>query len=116
MENKQVMELMSLFGPLIYAGCFAATLSSALSCLVSGPKTFQALCKDHVYPYLTRFGVGYGKSDDPYWSYALGFVIALIFILIGKFNGDFRAVEMGSYFYQLGGHNYTYIPLARTEI
>lgn len=75
---------MSAFGPIIYAGCFAATLSSALSCLVSGPKTFQALCKDKVYPYTTKFGIGYGKSDDPYWSYAIGFVIALIFILIGK--------------------------------
>lgn len=77
------MGLMSAFGPIIYAGCFAATLSSALSCLVSGPKTFQALCKDKVYPYLTKCGVGYGKADDPYWSYAIGFVIALIFILIG---------------------------------
>jgi solute carrier family 12 sodium/potassium/chloride transporter 2 len=80
----QVMQLMSAFGPLIYAGCFAATLSSALSCMVSGAKTFQALCKDKVYPYLTKFGVGYGKTDDPYWSYALGFLIAVIFILIGK--------------------------------
>ena len=27
---------------------------------------------------------GYGKSNDPYWSYAIGFLVALIFILIGK--------------------------------
>jgi len=80
------MQLMSYVGPLIYAGCFAATLSSALSCLVSGPKTFQALCKDKVYPYLSKFGIGYGKSDDPYWSYILGFIVALTFILIGKQN------------------------------
>ena len=116
----QVMNLMSLFGPLIYAGtyqsslqrdfsvlerfnsichvaedslhvnltlwnlgCFAATLSSALSCLVSGSEMFQALCKDKVYPYMSRFGKGYGPKKDPYYSYAAGFVIALIFILIG---------------------------------
>ncbi|ODM98389.1 Bumetanide-sensitive sodium-(potassium)-chloride cotransporter [Orchesella cincta] len=85
-NDFQVMGLMSAFGPIIYAGCFAATLSSALSCLVSGPKMFQALCKDKVYPYMTRFGVGYGKADDPYWSYAIGFVVALIFILIADLN------------------------------
>lgn len=40
-NNNQVIELVSLFGPLIYAGCFAATLSSALASLVSAPKVFQ---------------------------------------------------------------------------
>ena len=39
-----------------------------------------------MYPYLTKFGIGYGKSDDPYYSYAIGFVIAIIFIIIGKQN------------------------------
>lgn len=37
----KVIELVSGFGPLIYAGCFAATLSSALASLVSAPKVFQ---------------------------------------------------------------------------
>lgn len=38
---NQVMELVSLFGPLILAGIFCATLSSALASLVSAPKVFQ---------------------------------------------------------------------------
>lgn len=38
MNSFQVMELVSAWGPLIYAGCFAATLSSALASLVSAPK------------------------------------------------------------------------------
>lgn len=54
--------------------------------MVSGPKTFQALCKDEVYPYLTRFGIGYRQNDEPYWSYAIGFLVALIFILIADLN------------------------------
>jgi len=84
-SNEAILVIMRfiLAGPIIYAGCFAATLSSALSCMVSGAKTFQALCKDEVYPYLTRFGIGYTDADAPYWSYALGFLIALVFILIG---------------------------------
>lgn len=33
--------MVSGFGPLITAGIFGATLSSALACLVSAPKVFQ---------------------------------------------------------------------------
>lgn len=35
------MEMMAGFGPLITAGIFSATLSSALASLVSAPKVFQ---------------------------------------------------------------------------
>lgn len=38
----QVMTMVSGFGPLIIAGTFSATLSSALASLVSAPKVFQA--------------------------------------------------------------------------
>lgn len=40
-NSFQIVELVSGFGPFIYAGCFAATLSSALASLVSAPKVFQ---------------------------------------------------------------------------
>ena len=65
------------------AGCFAATLSSALASFVSAPKVFQALCNDKLYPYLEYFGKGYGKNNEPVRGYVLTFVIALAFILIG---------------------------------
>lgn len=81
-----VMELVSGFGPLIYAGCFAATLSSALASLVSAPKVFQALCKDQLYPYITWFGRGYGKNNEPVRGYVLTFFIAVGFILVGELN------------------------------
>jgi solute carrier family 12 sodium/potassium/chloride transporter 2 len=80
------MELVSAFGPLIYAGCFAATLSSALASLVSAPKVFQALCKDRLYPYITWFGKGYGKNNEPVRGYVLCFFISGGFILIGEFS------------------------------
>jgi solute carrier family 12 sodium/potassium/chloride transporter 2 len=80
----QVMELVSAFGPLIYAGCFAATLSSALASLVSAPKVFQALCKDQLYPYISWFGKGYGKNNEPVRGYVLCFFISIGFILIGE--------------------------------
>lgn len=80
------MELVSAFGPLVYAGCFAATLSSALASLVSAPKVFQALCNDNLYPYISWFGRGYGKNNEPVRGYILTFFIAIAFILVGKKN------------------------------
>ncbi|XP_018915712.2 bumetanide-sensitive sodium-(potassium)-chloride cotransporter [Bemisia tabaci] len=85
-NNFQVMELVSAFGPLVYAGCFAATLSSALASLVSAPKVFQALCNDNLYPYISWFGRGYGKNNEPVRGYILTFFIAIAFILVGELN------------------------------
>uniref|UniRef100_A0A669BMA5 Solute carrier family 12 member 2 n=1 Tax=Oreochromis niloticus TaxID=8128 RepID=A0A669BMA5_ORENI len=82
-RDFQVMSLVSGFGPIITAGIFSATLSSALASLVSAPKVFQALCKDNIYPGLQMFAKGYGKNNEPLRGYILTFGIALAFILIG---------------------------------
>ncbi|XP_042199013.1 solute carrier family 12 member 1-like isoform X1 [Callorhinchus milii] len=86
MNNFQVMSMVSGFGPLITAGIFSATLSSALASLVSAPKIFQALCKDNLYQGLHFFGKGYGKNDEPIRSYILTFFIAVAFILVAELN------------------------------
>uniref|UniRef100_A0A914XHV8 Uncharacterized protein n=1 Tax=Plectus sambesii TaxID=2011161 RepID=A0A914XHV8_9BILA len=81
-----VMQVESAWGPLITAGIFAATLSSALASLVSAPKVFQAVCKDRLFPYITYFAKGYGKDDEPRRAYGLGFGVAMLMILIGDLN------------------------------
>ncbi|KAI7802868.1 solute carrier family 12 member 1 [Triplophysa rosa] len=86
MNNFQVMTLVSGFGPLITAGTFSATLSSALASLVSAPKVFQALCKDNIYTALKFFAKGYGKNNEPIRGYVLTFLIAVAFILIAELN------------------------------
>ena len=88
-NSYQVMTLVSAFGPLNYAGCFAATLSSALACFVSAPKVFQALCRDNLFPSLSFFGKGYGKNQEPLRAYALTFVIAFACVLIGNEEQNF---------------------------
>lgn len=85
-NSFQVIELVSWLGPVIYAGCFAATLSSALASLVSAPKVFQALCKDKLYPKIEWFAKGFGKNNEPVRGYVLTFIIATAFILIGELN------------------------------
>ncbi|XP_053934804.1 solute carrier family 12 member 3 isoform X8 [Cuculus canorus] len=82
----QSMSMVSGFGPLITAGIFGATLSSALACLVSAPKVFQCLCKDQLYPLIGFFGKGYGRNSEPIRGYVLTYVIAVGFILIAELN------------------------------
>uniref|UniRef100_A0A8C5PIT1 Solute carrier family 12 member 2 n=1 Tax=Leptobrachium leishanense TaxID=445787 RepID=A0A8C5PIT1_9ANUR len=86
MNSFQVMSMVSGFAPLITAGIFSATLSSALASLVSAPKIFQALCKDNIYPGFLMFAKGYGKNNEPLRGYLLTFLIALGFILIAELN------------------------------
>nr|AIL54060.1 NKCC2 [Sciaenops ocellatus] len=86
MNNNQVMTMVSGFGPLIIAGTFSATLSSALASLVSAPKVFQALCKDNIYKILHFFAKGHGKNNEPIRGYVLTFIISVAFILVGNLN------------------------------
>lgn len=86
MNDFQVMEKISAWGPIVTGGIFAATLSSALASLVGAPKTFQALCKDNIFPGIHYFGTGVGPGDEPRRGYILTFLIAGAFIAIGELN------------------------------
>ncbi|XP_077514330.1 bumetanide-sensitive sodium-(potassium)-chloride cotransporter-like [Amblyomma americanum] len=86
MNYFQVMEMVSAYGPLVIAGVFAATLSSALASLVSAPKVFQALCNDKLFPYIHWFGKGFGKNNEPRRGYLLAFGISLACCAIGELN------------------------------
>lgn len=81
-----IMEMVSVFGPIIYAGIFAASLSSALASLVSAPKVFQALAKDKLFPYIGYFAEGFGKNNEPRRGYFLAFAVALGCCIIGDLN------------------------------
>ncbi|XP_069071914.1 solute carrier family 12 member 3 [Pleurodeles waltl] len=85
-NQYQTLSMVSGFAPLVTAGIFGATLSSALACLVSAPKVFQCLCKDNLYPIIGFFGKGYGKNNEPIRGYLLTFLIAIAFILIAELN------------------------------
>ncbi|NWH38302.1 S12A3 protein, partial [Chloropsis hardwickii] len=54
----QSMSMVSGFGPLITAGIFGATLSSALACLVSAPKVFQQ--------WVMLLGAGLCSCEQPW--------------------------------------------------
>ncbi|KAK7115937.1 solute carrier family 12 member 3-like [Littorina saxatilis] len=81
-----IMSVASAFEPLIYAGIFSATLSSALASLVSAPKVFQALGKDKLFPFIGFFAKGYGKNGEPRRGYFLTFIICLGMTCIGSLD------------------------------
>uniref|UniRef100_A0A7E4ZXP3 Solute carrier family 12 member 2 n=1 Tax=Panagrellus redivivus TaxID=6233 RepID=A0A7E4ZXP3_PANRE len=86
MNYFQVVELISAWGILIFIGVVTSTLSSGLLSLVGGPKIFQAVCHDRLFPYIGSFGRGYGPNGEPRRAYLLVFAIACAVILIGDLN------------------------------
>ena len=85
-HSYQMMEVISAWGPLIYMGCFAATLSSAIASLVGAPRVLQAVAKDKLFPYIEGFAEGWGGNNDPIRGYILVFLLALICVLVGDLD------------------------------
>ena len=85
-NDQQTMSLISVTGYLIYGGCFAATLSSAIASLVGAPRVLQALAKDKLYPKIDFFSAGWGANNDPIRGYVLVFFVAVGCILIAELN------------------------------
>ncbi|KAK3097309.1 hypothetical protein FSP39_008537 [Pinctada imbricata] len=84
--DKGAVGIASAFEPLILAGIFSATLSSALASMVGAPKVFQALGKDKLFPLLEFFAKGYGKSGEPRRGYLLTFFICVGMTCIGALD------------------------------
>jgi len=85
-RDQQSMSIISYTGWLIYAGCFAATLSSAIASLVGAPRVLQALAKDQLYPKIGVFAKGMGANNDPVRGYVVVFLVALGCIILGELN------------------------------
>ncbi len=80
------MRQVAAFGPLIDAGVFAATLSSALASLMGAPRILQSLAKDRVFPFLAPFALGHGRANNPRNGILLGAAIALATVALGDLN------------------------------
>ncbi|OWF56733.1 solute carrier family 12 member 3-like [Mizuhopecten yessoensis] len=86
MNDNGAVGVASAFRPLILAGIFSATLSSALASLVGAPKVFQALGKDKLFPFIEFFAKGYGRSSEPRRGYLLAFFICVAMTCIGALD------------------------------
>jgi amino acid transporter len=82
--NALIMNEISAFGPLIYAGLWAATISSAIASLLGAPRTLQALAMDGVFPrFLAKKS---GEKNEPRVALVVSAALAGACILLGDLN------------------------------
>jgi len=86
LNDTMVLKRLSLWGPLVDVGIWAATLSSALGSFVGAPRVLQALARDRIFPSLQPFAAGAGPTDEPRRAVVLTLVIALAAIMAGDLN------------------------------
>ena len=84
-KNMLILMEKSPFPMLVYAGIWAATLSSALTFIVGAPRTLQALAKDRVLPQLLAHPMG-SKKDEPRLGVLITYLIAAVFVSLGNLN------------------------------
>jgi len=90
--DYNILMKMAMFAPVVVAGIWGATLSSALGGILGGPRILQAMSRDKVTPKI--FGRGKGKNNEPVYALFLVFIIAEAGILIGELDVIARVVSM----------------------
>ncbi|MCK5678899.1 MAG: amino acid permease [Flavobacteriaceae bacterium] len=103
--DYNILMKMAFFAPVVVAGIWGATLSSALGGILGGPRILQAMSMDQVTPKI--FGKGRGKNNEPVNALFLVFIIAEAGILIGELDVIARIVSM-FYLTAYGFINITY--------
>ncbi len=85
-SDNFVMKDTAWSGALIFAGVFAATLSSALGSMMGAPRILQAFAKDNIISGVGIFRQGSGSGNEPRRAIILTFVISSLGILAGDLN------------------------------
>ncbi len=80
-NNLMSMKSVSRWPFLVTAGLWAATLSSALGCIMAAPRTLQALARDGILP--NSLEKGSKKTNEPRLATFVTFLIAESCILMG---------------------------------
>jgi len=85
---------MSIFGPLMVAGVFAATLSSALGSFLGAPRILQAMGADGMIKPLKFFAKGHGPENEPRRATVLSLGIAIAIVWAGGLNAVAEVISM----------------------
>jgi amino acid transporter len=91
-NDSSALLKISFYSPLVVAGIWGATLSSAFGSILGAPRILQATAMDRITPKI--FSKGVGKGNEPRNALMLTFVIALSGILIGELNVIARVVSI----------------------
>ncbi|MBF0288564.1 MAG: amino acid permease [SAR324 cluster bacterium] len=91
-SNPNILLEISLFPPLVIAGIWSATISSAIGSILGAPRILQATSVDGITPKF--FAKGHGKGNEPRNALLLTFLIAEGGILIGELDIIARIVSI----------------------
>lgn len=95
--DQFIMAKIAAWGPLVYLGLGAATLSSAIGSLMIAPRTLQALAKDGLLPGEAVNGLlakGQGAVNEPFNATVVSGVLALGIILLGNIDAVAQIISM----------------------
>lgn len=85
-RDYEAMGRVALFQPLVVAGVFAATLSSAMASFMGAPRILQSLAEDRLFRVLLPFAKGAGPLNNPRRGILLSGAIALATISLGQLD------------------------------
>lgn len=91
-NNTLAIQGISIFPPLILAGVWASTLSSALGSIVAAPRTLQAIATDRVLPKWLASNLGH--ATEPRTAVLISGVFALAVIWLGDLNAVAPIISM----------------------
>jgi len=91
-NNPNILLEISFFPPLVLAGIWGATISSALGSILGAPRILQATAMDKITPKF--FAKGHGKENEPRNAMLLTFLLAEAGIMIGELDAIARIVSM----------------------
>jgi amino acid transporter len=83
-SNNAIMISIARWGPLIYAGIWGATLSSALANLLAAPRTLQSMAADGMVFKL--FSRGRGEQNEPIRATVFTFMLVAGVLWVGELN------------------------------
>ncbi|MBT3384966.1 MAG: amino acid permease [Prolixibacteraceae bacterium] len=92
LNDTNFLTKIAWFSPLVIAGIWGATLSSALGGILGGPRILQAVAADKILPRI--FARRQGVNNEPRNALILTFLIAEGGILIGELNAIAEVVSM----------------------
>ena len=96
-SDQLIMSKIALWGPLVFIGLVAATLSSAIGFTLIAPRTLQALGSDKIFPNKkvnSMVAKGLGPANEPRAATAISAAIVIVFLVVGELNVVAQIITM----------------------
>ena len=96
-SDQLIMSRIALWGPLVFIGLIAATLSSAIGFTLIAPRTLQALGSDKIFPnnkVNSMVAKGLGPANEPRTATVLSAAIVIVFLVVGELNMVAQIITM----------------------